>query len=301
MDVGYGGALRKLLASDLGLNSLHFRAIDGEGEFEDALTSAVVTCFAHGSRKSTVSLHKVNSGEAFDLTRARRITTRDCLRSLGKWGPLFEESIRSFGEEGDTRPLGDVFKVSRGVATGHNRFFVMAPEQAAWHSIRDWVVPVVSSASEIHSASGLIRRVSTQKVLLTIPRGTQISTAPALSAYLKLGEDMGVPERYICAHRKPWWSVQTPTPAPIVATYMGRRPPMFARNPDSLPLLNIALGLQPRSELAGETIVTIVNWLNENAANFSGKGRTYQGGLQKFEPREMEALQIPAKVLDGYS
>lgn len=301
MDVGYGGTLRKLLASDLGLNSLHFRAIDGEGEFEDALTSAVVTCFANGSRKSTVSLHKVNSGEAFDLAHARRTTTRDCLRSLGKWGPLFEDSMLSHGGEDNTRPLGDVFRVSRGVATGHNRFFVMAPEQATWHSIQDWVTPVVSSATEIHSARGVLRRDSAQKVLLAIPRETRVSVAPELMAYLKVGEDMGVPQRYICTHRKPWWAVHPPDPAPIVATYMGRRPPVFAQNPDGLPLLNIALGLQPRSQLTGETIVTIVNWLNENAARFSGKGRTYQGGLQKFEPREMEALQIPARVLDGYS
>ncbi len=300
LDVGYGTSLRSLLSTTLRLSSLHLRATDGNGEFEDALTSAVISCFASGGQSQIVSLNKVVSGEVFDLDRASRTVTRGCLQSSHKWGRLFEKPVPSQVRLESTVPLGDVFKVSRGVATGHNRFFVMEPEQAAWHSIRDWVTPVVSSATEIHAADGVLRRGSAKRVLLSIPRDTRLSAAPMLQAYLRVGEELGVPERYICAHRKPWWAVRPPKPAPIVATYMGRRPPVFALNPDALPLLNVALGLRPHDQVASQSMEAWVNWLNENAVRFSGQGRTYQGGLQKFEPREMEALRVPSKLIDGH-
>ena len=300
LDVGYGRSLRALLSQTLGLTSLHLRSIDGDREFEDALTSAVISCFECGSDKSTVCLNKASSREAFDLARVQRAVPRGSLSALEKWGALFRQESKSSRPLGPTLPLGDIFRVSRGVATGHNRFFVMAPEQAAWHSIHKWVTPVVSSASEIQAANGVLRQSAARRVLLSVSRETRVAAAPELQAYLRVGEEIGVPARYLCSHRNPWWAVQAPEPAPVVATYMGRRPPVFALNPDGLPLLNIALGLQPRTHLPAETMTTIVRWLNENAVSFSGKGRTYQGGLQKFEPREMEALQIPTAVLNGY-
>ena len=78
---------------------------------------------------------------------------------------------------------------------------------------------------------------------------------------------------------------------------MARRPPAFALNPDKLALLNIGHYLYPRrSDLDLEAIV----WeLNRQKGRFAGHGRTYHGGLEKFEPREMGSLEIdlPTKLL----
>jgi hypothetical protein len=35
----------------------------------------------------------------------------------------------------------------------------------------------------------------------------------------------------------------------------------------------------------------LVTWLNKNIS--TGSGRTYAGGLTKFEPKEVERLRIP--------
>ena len=35
---------------------------------------------------------------------------------------------------------------------------------------------------------------------------------------------------YIASHRRAWWRVGLHAPAPILATYMARRPPAFVRN-----------------------------------------------------------------------
>jgi hypothetical protein len=73
---------------------------------------------------------------------------------------------------------------------------------------------------------------------------------------------------------------------------MARRPPAFALNPNGLHILNIAHGIYPHRRLSQRELTRLVASLNERAESFVGNGRRYQGGLEKFEPREMEDLLI---------
>ena len=81
-------------------------------------------------------------------------------------------------------------------------------------------------------------------------------------------------------------------PAPIICTYMARRPPAFVRNLCEARLLNIAHGLYPRCPLDAETISGLLYYLRRNVGTASG--RTYAGGLTKFEPGELERILVPA-------
>lgn len=74
---------------------------------------------------------------------------------------------------------------------------------------------------------------------------------------------------------------------------MARRAPAFALNPDGLVLLNIGHGLYPVSEVSDKELAALVRHLNNVRTGFRGHGRTYHGGLEKFEPREMENLIVP--------
>jgi hypothetical protein len=73
---------------------------------------------------------------------------------------------------------------------------------------------------------------------------------------------------------------------------MARRAPVFALNPDGLVLVNIAHGLHPRSDMTQAALRELTRSLNRQRDAFRGSGRTYQGGLEKYEPREMERLLI---------
>jgi hypothetical protein len=72
---------------------------------------------------------------------------------------------------------------------------------------------------------------------------------------------------------------------------MARRPPQFTLNNCQARHINIAHGLYPREDLSVEKLASLVDWLNENIT--TGSGRTYAGGLTKFEPKEIERLHIP--------
>ena len=45
---------------------------------------------------------------------------------------------------------------------------------------------------------------------------------PSLWDYLEIGREKGIPERYLCKHRTPWYVQEDRPPSPFVCTYMGR-------------------------------------------------------------------------------
>ena len=74
---------------------------------------------------------------------------------------------------------------------------------------------------------------------------------------------------------------------------MARQAPAFAMNPQRLAIINVLHGLYPRVDLGTQQLRTLVTYLNTHRDELRGAGRTYHGGLEKFEPSEMEALEIP--------
>jgi adenine-specific DNA-methyltransferase len=76
---------------------------------------------------------------------------------------------------------------------------------------------------------------------------------------------------------------------------MARRPPAFVRNLASARHINIAHGLYPREPLDEPTLTRLVHYLANGASVIDG--RTYAGGLTKFEPREMERILVPSPEL----
>ena len=76
---------------------------------------------------------------------------------------------------------------------------------------------------------------------------------------------------------------------------MARRPPRFVRNIAEARHINIAHGLYPREPLLEGTLRALADYLSRTTS--LTEGRTYAGGLTKFEPREMERLLVPRPEL----
>jgi hypothetical protein len=80
-------------------------------------------------------------------------------------------------------------------------------------------------------------------------------------------------------------------PAPILCTYMARRPPAFVRNLCAARHINIAHGIYPRQPMSPRRLDALRDWLQAHVA--AADGRIYAGGLAKFEPKELERVLVP--------
>jgi len=293
LDVGYGRGLRALLREHLGLVSISMLNESAEA-FEDAMTTAAVTCFRVGSQASRVWLSRVPRFTSVHRPTNAWAVPRDHLN--GKWGSLLRNGTKPVAAGAGNRVrLGEVVSVHRGIATGANGFFVMDRVEAEHLGLASCAKPVVTSAKQIFKAGGRLDGARC-RVLIVLPRDLDalpVREREAAQRYLAEGEERGIHTKYLCRHRRPWWWPGVPEPAPIVASYMARRPPAFALNPDGVLILNIAHGLYPRRRMSAARTRSLAKALNEAAHTFSGNGRLYQGGLEKFEPREMENLLIP--------
>lgn len=112
--------------------------------------------------------------------------------------------------------------------------------------------------------------------------------------FLREAKRQGVHRGYIASRRPAWWSVGLREPAPILATYMARRPPAIVRNLADARHINIAHGLYPREPISGAAVTRLAEAVRSSID--IGQGRTYAGGLTKFEPSEFERILIPNVV-----
>jgi hypothetical protein len=146
---------------------------------------------------------------------------------------------------------------------------------------------LIKAGAHLRSAAALRRVIDLPPELDEFTREER----KRITTFLRWARKQGADQGYIAQHRKAWWSVGLKSPAPILCTYMARRPPQFTLNTCRARHINIAHGLYPRSTLPPAALSRLVAWLNKNIQ--TGSGRTYAGGLTKFEPKEVERLRIP--------
>ena len=290
LDVNYGAAARAMLTNGMGGLSLHI--IDKSAHvFQDALTSSVILCFEAGSQSPSLQVRHVGSVDGLGPLHGGTPVSRSAAVLAEKWSQLTGAVTRC----GDAIELGELFDVHRGQVTGMNRVWV-ASEHGAGLPTRV-LVPTVTRAREIIQTLGLGNRLGWNTPLrkvIDLPADlTQFSTSERrdVDKFLQWARSRGAHETYIARHRRPWWHVNLRAPAPIVMTYMARRPPVFALNLCGARIINIAHGLYPLIPLTEDDLSLIVRWLNGNTG-LTG-GRMYAGGLTKFEPREVMRLRMP--------
>ena len=311
MDVNYGEPVRRFLLEQVTLHRVH-RADPTEVQFGDALVSSAVVVFEN---RPPAAGHPVRFtfGGSLEAPRVERWIDLPTLSAQPKWSRYpVEPNARP---EAEGTPLGDLFSIQRGIATGCNALFLLdAARVAALGLPAEVLRPILPPP----------RRLPTDRVD-ALPDGSPILHRPAwlLSCALPEAElrsryptlwqhlETGIPAvstAYLCSKRRPWYAQERREPAPLLCTYMGRgrsgRPFRFILNRSRAIAGNVYLMLQPKPPLqrALETDPTAVEriwrYLNGlDAASLTREGRVYGGGLFKLEPRELGAVVIPPSVL----
>jgi hypothetical protein len=264
--------------------------------FPDAATTAVIATFESGMLPAHIQV--------------RRAETADDVRPVGEGTPIRRERLTA-----DSRwthilrtprkvpkgyvELGEICRVHRGAVTGSNRIWIAEVHNRALPE--SVLYPSVTKAKELLSAGASLDDLAELKHVIDIPTDLdelRIEDKRAVQRFLKWAKAQGGSDGYVASHRNAWWSVGLRTPPPILSTYMARRPPAFVRNRAGAHYINIAHGIYPREPMTQKGLDRLRAYLTAAAADATG--RVYAGGLQKFEPREVERIPVPCiATLEG--
>lgn len=292
MDVNYGSVLRKLLADGLGGTALHLLHAEAQ-PFEGAMTTGVITCFRVGNRAEKFAIRTVRALKDIKPLADGKALSWDIVEATTRWSSLTRPTKQ---KPLGVIELGELFRVHRGQVTGMNAVWIAGGEAGDLPS--RFLFPAITRAREIFSLNGALEKLHYLRRVVDLPIDLDEMTAAErrnVDLFLKWAMHKGAHESYVARHRQAWWSVRLREPPPILCTYMARRAPAFVRNVAGARYLNIAHGLYPRQPMTDDELSAVLHYLRETVVVASG--RTYAGGLVKFEPGEVERLHIPAPTM----
>ncbi|HEX4079082.1 MAG TPA: N-6 DNA methylase [Rhizomicrobium sp.] len=288
LDVNYGSTLRCMLADGLGGTALHVIRPEAQA-FEDALTTSAITCFRVGSRPKQISMRSVGSlDELAPLRRGRAVDVTDAV-CAPKWSVFLRERTQ---KPAGFIELGELFRVHRGQVTGNNSVWIDG--EASQEVPRRYKPFTVTKARELIVADTTLTSNRGLRRVVDLPADLDAldeEERKTVQRFLAWARQQAAHEGYVARHRRAWWSVGLRAPAPILCTYMGRRPPAFVRNRADARHINIAHGLYPREPISESMFAATLAYLRRHVS--VAEGRTYAGGLVKFEPREIERIVMP--------
>ena len=303
MSVNYGEVLRTFFTRCVKLLRIHRFDVD-DVRFDDALVSSCVVWFANLPPDGEDVLF--TGGRNIEKPATRRAFRLDELMREAKWPPRCGSAF-----EGGLR-LGDCFEIRRGIATGDNAFFVLNEDDVREKCIPDdFLKPILPSPRHLKvehvTADDLGIPANADRRFLLDCTGYEMEELPMpVRAYLESGVAV-TSHRNLCASRNVWYAQEQREPAPILCSYMGRgssggAPVRFILNDSRAIATNSFLMLYPKGPLAehlGNDVARrekLWNLLLEiSAEEITQAGRSYGGGLQKIEPRELG--NVPCRAL----
>lgn len=293
LDTNYGRLVRELLLGPLGGEAVHVLEPTAV-PFEDAAVTAAITCFRVGRAPGApVRMRRLDDVGGLGALEGGREVAAEALREAPRWSPL---TRRARAVPSGHVQLGELCRVHRGAVTGRNSTWVVrAGEVDLPESV---LFPCITRAREIFDAGATLSDTAHLRRVVDLPYDLDVfegTERRRVQRFLRVARRDGAHDGYIARARRAWWSVGLRPPAPILATYMARRPPAFVVNAAGARHINIAHGLYPRAELPPEVLGRLVAGLRQSVS--VDDGRTYAGGLTKFEPREMERLLVPDPFL----
>ena len=294
MDVNYGSVLRNMLADGLGGTALHILKADAQ-PFEGAMATGAIACFRVGNRPKTFAIRSVSTLEELKPLSEGKAVSWSAVAKTTRWSTLTQTAKR---RPAGVIELGELFRVHRGQVTGMNAVWIAGPEA---NDIPDrFLFPAVTRARDLLKLDNDLETLGALRRVIDLPADLGELGADErhqVARFLKWAKSQGAHTSYTARHRRAWWAVGLRAPPPILCTYMARRPPAFVRNVAGARFINIAHGLYPRQPMADDMLVAILRYLRKTVSTSSG--RTYAGGLVKFEPGEVERLHIPVQALPG--
>lgn len=301
LDVNYGRQIKQFVLDHAHIEGLVILK-DDQLFFDGALTTAAITLLRkrHRAPEADPITHVVQLPDELPDVEA-------VLAALRGEGDLPVEAIRlshthRWSRRTSTRwtgrPLRELARVRRGIATGCNQFFVVSETERRRHGLETSTLrPCVTSPRLIDGLEFDAERLSglddaTPRWVLECHDPSAERADGPLGCYLRWGrEELRANAGYLASKRTPWYGLERRGASPILFTYMNRQRPRFIRNRAGAVPLNTFLIVEPHDGIDADRLWAALN-SHEFLEQLQEERRAYGGGLWKIEPKELEALRL---------
>ncbi|RMG88644.1 MAG: SAM-dependent DNA methyltransferase [Candidatus Dadabacteria bacterium] len=216
-------------------------------------------------------------------------------------GRTAREVWQRWTESPHVRRLSSLGRVVNGYVSGDNGFFHRTREEAARLGLPPgWLVPAARSAKSLRGLffeNADIRALEERGVAhhLVVPEDGLFGAldAEALARWCELGEREGVPTRYKCRTRRPWWRVPGVYTAEVLWSYMIGDLPRVSVNRAGAVFANSLHGVRFQEDRLDPRRVALAAYTSLGLLSAELEGRVYGGGVLKLEPTECAAVRLP--------
>ncbi len=286
---------------------------EGATPFPNVDTNAIVFLIKNSKPSKTLYWVKANQAYSTDLFnfissdfKQQKFETLDVIIRQLKEGIATGFSRPEQNHNGFKFHLNDFANVMRGIATGSNEFFFLTAQQVKELDIpREFLKRAVGRTKDatesILTAQDVeqLEKENRPTYLLSINGHDKLPEA--IIAYLKVGEEMGLPNRSLIQQRKPWYKMERREVPPLLFAYLGRRNTRFIKNEAGVLPLTGFLCVYPIYN-DKEFIDKLWQSLNhpDTLENLKLVGKSYGSGAIKVEPGNLNKLPIPDHIVKQF-
>jgi adenine-specific DNA-methyltransferase len=198
----------------------------------------------------------------------------------------------------------DVASPDVGIVTGANNFFLVTASVVEQFKLHPFAVPMFGRSSH---ARGVIftSREHKENVEAGLPAffinlpNTPVSRLPSsVQRYIKTGEEAGLPSRYKCRIRTPWYCVPSVWSTEIAMLKRAHTVPRLIFNKAGALTTDTAYRIALHSDFRHKGKAFVAGFVNSLTALCAElEGRHYGGGVLELVPSEIERLSVP--IIDG--
>jgi len=281
--------------------------------FPNVDTNAIV--FLIKNSKPTETLHWVKASQAYSTDlfnfisssfKHQKFETIEIVNRQLKEGIATGFSRPEQNHNGFKFHLNDFANVMRGIATGSNEFFFLTAQQVKELGIpKEFLKRAVGrtrdATENILTAKDVEQLEKENRPTFLLSINVHDKLPNAITNYLKVGEEMGLPNRSLIQQRKPWYKMEKREVPPLLFAYLGRRNTRFIKNEAGVLPLTGFLCVYP-IYTDKQYIDKLWQALNhpDTLDNLKLVGKSYGSGAIKVEPSNLSRLPIPEHIVKQF-
>lgn len=262
--------------------------------FDDAITTACILFCQKGNHSDDIKLSKIDAVEELSstLTNYTSIPVTK-LDPEVKWKMYYEQSETSSYQH--LVPFSTFAKVSRGIATGANNYFIFNTAKKEYYNLSDnSFLPCIAHSVDVKSlifTESDFNTLSEAEKNIYLFNGQAADNDLHVKQYIRLGEEAGINSRYLTASRSPWYALERRPASPIWVTVFNRNGLRFVRNEANVYNLTTFHCVYNTSEVETDVLFAylVTDFAKEIILNNS---RQYGNGLVKFEPNDLNRANV---------